>query len=1043
MTQSFLISLVPQTITFPTIPAQVINSAVPVPLLATASSLDSVTFTSTTPTVCNVSSDASTASLLAVGTCTIQASQPGDGLVYAPAPTVTQSFAVLQLSVPMAIGFGSVNVGGSTAVVAVLVQVNNAATLGGVAVLTEGVKGLDFANGGGGTCAVGAGYSAGSTCTVNVTFSPKVAGTRYGAVVLQDGSGNTLATSYIQGTGIGPQVAFLPGIEAVIPSSSLSSPLAVALDGSGSIYIADGNNNRVLKEALGGATYVESTVATSALSFPSGISVDGAGKIYIVDTGNNRVLKETPLASGYAETTLQTSALNYPSAVAVDGGGNVYIADTGNNRILLETPIPGGYSETVVPTSQLVGPSGVAVDGSGNVYVADTLNNRVLLETLASGSYTESVLTTSQLNGPTGMQADGSGNLFIADTYNNRVLKEQTPSGASVESVVSTSALYAPYGVAVDGKGNIYIADTGNNRVVEENLSASPALRFATSAPGSTSSDSPQTVTLENIGNASLSFPALGSGSNPAVPVNFNLVSGASSCPVTGSGSPAGSLLAGQSCQLAVSFAPAAPGAFSSAIVVTDTALNAGGPSYVTQNLLVTGIGTGTAAQTITFAAIGAQTAGTMVALQANASSGLPVTLTSVTPGICTVGGSIATLAAGGTCTIVASQAGNPVYAAASSVTQSFTVNLAAQTISFAAIPKQVMNASIPVRLNATASSGLPVTFTSSTPAICTVNPSSTATLLSVGQCTIQASQPGDGLAWAAASTVSQSFSVVTINPQTVASFGAVNIGSSGSPVPVALSFSGAATLGSVAVLTEGASGLDFSNAGGGSCTAGAHYSAGATCTVVVMFAPTQPGSRFGSVVLYDGAGNPVNTAYFLGVGVGPQSIFIPGVESAVSTAMLSNPFGVAADGAGNFYIADTGNNRIVKETLAQGAYTQSTVVTSPLSGPEGVAVDASGKLYIADTGNNRVLIEQLSSAGYVEQVVSSSTLYNPSSVVVDGSGNLYIADTYNNRVLIEIPSAGGFIEAQLPTSSLSSPYGLAADANGDVYIADWATTVC
>jgi DNA-binding beta-propeller fold protein YncE len=1038
VTQSFTVNLAPQTITFAAIPAQPINTAVPVVLSASASSLYPVTFTSITPTVCSVSNDFSTATLLAVGTCSIQASQAGDGLIYAAAPTVTQSFAVVALNAPVATSLGSVNIGSPSAPVAVSLTLANAATLGSISVLTEGASGLDFANAGSGSCATGVSYNSGSSCTVGVTFTPTVSGTRYGAVVLLDGSGNMLATAYLEGTGVGPQVNFLPDIEAVVPSSTLSSPFAVAVDGSGNVYIADANNNRVLKETLAGASYTETTVTTSTLSFPSGIAVDGAGNIYIADSGNNRVLEESPSAGGYAETTVETSALNYPSAVAVDGGGNVYIADSGNNRVLLESPIPGGYNETVVPSSQLAAPSGVAVDGSGNVYIADTENNRVLMETLSSGSYTESVLATSQLNAPSGIAVDGNGNIYIADAYNNRALKEQISSGTDIESVISTSALSAPADLAVDGNGNIYVVDTGNNRVLKENLSASPALSFASTAPGSTSSDSPQTITLENIGNAPLSFPAPGSGSNPSVPVNFSLASGGTACPVIGSGSPAGSLGADQSCLLSLSFAPTSAGTFSSAIVVTDTALNAGAPQYAIQSILVTGVGTGSTSQTITFAAIPAQTASATLQLTATASSGLAVSFTSTTPGVCTVAGSIATLAAEGTCTIVASQTGSAVYAPAPSVTQTFNVSLAAQTISFAAIPTQVINASAPVALNATASSGLPVNFVSTTLAVCTVNSSaSTATLLSNGNCTIQASQPGDGVAWAAASPVTQTFAVESIHPQSAASIGTVNLGTSSAPFPITLHFSSAATLGSVAVLTQGASSLDFASAGGGSCNPGTNYSAGSNCTVNVTFTPKQPGSRFGAVVAYDGSGRPVSTAYFVGTGIGPQSIFAPGVETAVSTGTLSYPFGVAADGAGNIYIADTGNNRIVKETISQGAYTQSTVPTNPLAGPEGVAVDASGTIYIADTTNNRVLMEQNSALGYVQSVVPTSQLYNPSSVAVDGSGNLYISDTDNNRVLIEVPSAGSFTETQLPTSPLSSPYGLAVDGNGNVYIAD------
>ncbi|HME09854.1 MAG TPA: PASTA domain-containing protein, partial [Bryobacteraceae bacterium] len=81
--------------------------------------------------------------------------------------------------------------------------------------------------------------------------------------------------------------------------------------------------------------------------------------------------------------------------------------------------------------------------------------------------------------------------------------------------------------------------------------------------------------------------------------------------------------------------------------------------------------------QTITFKAIPSQVQGNPLTLSASASSGLTVSFTSATPTICTVSGSTATLVSAGTCTIVASQPGNAVYAAAMPVSQSFTVQAA------------------------------------------------------------------------------------------------------------------------------------------------------------------------------------------------------------------------------------------------------------------------------------------------------------------------------------------------------------------------------
>ena len=140
------------------------------------------------------------------------------------------------------------------------------------------------------------------------------------------------------------------------------------------------------------------------------------------------------------------------------------------------------------------------------------------------------------------------------------------------------------------------------------------------------------------------------------------------------------------------------------------------------------------------------------------ADSGLTVTLTSSTPSVCTVSGFVITYVSAGTCTTVASQAGDSTYAAATSVTRSFTIaasNLTAQTITLPDPGAQNLSSNS-VTLNPSATSGLTVVLTSSTPSVCTVS-GNVVTFVGPGTCTIVGNQAGNGT-YSAAPAVTISF---------------------------------------------------------------------------------------------------------------------------------------------------------------------------------------------------------------------------------------------------------------------------------------------
>ena len=176
----------------------------------------------------------------------------------------------------------------------------------------------------------------------------------------------------------------------------------------------------------------------------------------------------------------------------------------------------------------------------------------------------------------------------------------------------------------------------------------------------------------------------------------------------------------------------------------------------VDQSFTVTG---SLVSQVITFAALSSRSlGGAPFDVSATASSGLAVTFSSLSGGVCTVAASAVTLLAAGTCTIRASQAGNASYAPAANVDQSFTVTAqASQTINFAPLGNLPYGAP-PFAVNAAASSGLPVNVKSLTTSVCMVN-ATTVTVIALGTCTLRASQAGNA-SFQAAVDVERAFAV-------------------------------------------------------------------------------------------------------------------------------------------------------------------------------------------------------------------------------------------------------------------------------------------
>jgi sugar lactone lactonase YvrE len=255
-------------------------------------------------------------------------------------------------------------------------------------------------------------------------------------------------------------------------SAEFREPVGVAVGGDGTVYVADYNGNRIRKVAPDGTT---STLAgngtagffngsggangTTQFNSPVGLALDGAGTLFVGDSFNRRIRKVAPDGStttltgdgtfGSIDGSGGATEFEVPSGVALGPGGTLYVADPNDNRI--RKVAPDGSTTTLAGnglaglvdgsggrngTAELFEPYGVAADSDGNVYVADFHNNRIRKVspdgstiTIAghdSNFYSDGDGCSATFNGPIALALAGK-LLIVADEQNNRIRSIRLP----------------------------------------------------------------------------------------------------------------------------------------------------------------------------------------------------------------------------------------------------------------------------------------------------------------------------------------------------------------------------------------------------------------------------------------------------------------------------------------------------------------------------------------------------------------------------------------------------------------------------------------
>lgn len=307
-------------------------------------------------------------------------------------------------------------------------------------------------------------------------------------------------------------------VNATGKAARFNLPYGVSTDAAGNAYVADALNHCIRKVTPAGVVttlagsgqqgHVDGPAGTARFNSPLDVAVQADGTLYVADTLNHCIRKITPggivsTLAGHPAIAYDAQGypvLSYPAGLAVTAGGTVYVADPGVQAIRAISPAgvvsnlagqywnpEGGLVDGTGNAAFFQEPMDVALDRQGNLIVADTSNHRLrkvtpagVVTTIAGsgalsvwgGGFADGPAGTARFKRPYGVAVDAAGAIYVADKDNQRV--RRLANGA-VTTVAGTGAaglsdgygplsrLNEPVGLAVDPQGRLVVADTANH----------------------------------------------------------------------------------------------------------------------------------------------------------------------------------------------------------------------------------------------------------------------------------------------------------------------------------------------------------------------------------------------------------------------------------------------------------------------------------------------------------------------------------------------------------------------------------------------------
>jgi sugar lactone lactonase YvrE len=298
------------------------------------------------------------------------------------------------------------------------------------------------------------------------------------------------------------------------------APVGVVVDTAANVYVADTANHTIRKITPtgmvttlagrpGSSGSTDGVGSTAQFRAPSHLAIDSTGSIYVADSGNHTIRKITPAGivstiaglagnSGSNDGTVSVARFNYPTGLAVDTSLNVYVADFYNQTIRKVTvdgmvsTLAGlagslGANDGTGSEARFSNPNGVAVNSGGSLMVADTGNHTIRKITPAGVVSTFAGLAGSSgsVNGigsearffaPVGVAVDVADKIYVAEDRNH-IIRKITPQRevstlaglacgeGSADGTGNVARFRLPFSVAVAGAGLVYVADWGNNTI--------------------------------------------------------------------------------------------------------------------------------------------------------------------------------------------------------------------------------------------------------------------------------------------------------------------------------------------------------------------------------------------------------------------------------------------------------------------------------------------------------------------------------------------------------------------------------------------------